>query len=142
MPVKFYRVVSYRANVHQFGIRNGDKLTAGPVPLAKSARAIAPQVRFWIAPSMVIIPQNPDDAVCFDVINLGWESASHVGLFAFQHQSSTRPSPTAVMQPIFVRFTKYVRGSMSGLPIKAASVIGKKRVLPNRSSCSGAPGIT
>jgi hypothetical protein len=83
MPVKFYRVVSYRANVNQFSIRNGDKLTAGPVTLAKSARAMAPQVGFWIGTRMIIIPQNPDDALCFDVINLGWESASHVGLLAF-----------------------------------------------------------
>ena len=96
MPVKFYRVVSYRANVHQFGIRNGDKLTAGPVPLANSAGAIAPQVRFWIGPRMAIIPQNPDDAVCFDVINLGWESASQWAHLPFnlkaQQDRPLRPS--------------------------------------------------
>ena len=35
---------------------------------------------------MVIIPQNPDDALGFDVIDLGWKSASHlVGLLAFYH---------------------------------------------------------
>jgi hypothetical protein len=27
---------------------------------------------------MVIIPQNPDDALGFDVIDLGWKSASHL----------------------------------------------------------------
>ena len=32
---------------------------------------------------MVIIPQNPDDALGFDVIDLGWKSASHWGLLAF-----------------------------------------------------------
>ncbi len=141
-PVKFYRVVSYWANVDQLSIRNRKKLSAGAVPLAESTRAMAPQVWFWIDSGMAIIPENPDDALCFDVIDLRWESASHAGLLAFQHQSSTRPSPTAVMQPIFVRFTRYVRGAISGLPIKEASVIGKKRVLPKRSSCSGAPGMT
>jgi hypothetical protein len=32
---------------------------------------------------MVIIPQNPDDALSFDVIDLGWESASHAALTRF-----------------------------------------------------------
>jgi hypothetical protein len=82
--MKFYRVISDRANVTQFSIRNGDELTAGAVPLAKSAGAMAPQVRFWIAPRMIIIPKNPDDALGFNVINLGWESASHVALLPFQ----------------------------------------------------------
>ena len=31
---------------------------------------------------MFIIPQNPDDALGFNVIDLGWESASHAGLLA------------------------------------------------------------
>jgi hypothetical protein len=34
---------------------------------------------------MVIIPQNPDDALGFTVIDLGWKSASHLGLLAFYH---------------------------------------------------------
>ena len=34
---------------------------------------------------MVIIPQNPDDALGFDVIDLGWKSVSHLGLLAFYH---------------------------------------------------------
>jgi hypothetical protein len=83
VPVKFYRVVSYWLDVNQLSIRNGDKLPGGAVPLAKSARAVTPQVRFWIVPCMVIIPQNPDDALSFDVIDLGWESASHAALTRF-----------------------------------------------------------
>jgi len=85
VPVKFYRVVSYWANVNQLSIGNRDKLPGGAVPLAKSARAVTPQVRFWIVPCMVIIPQNPDDALGFTVIDLGWKSASHLGLLAFYH---------------------------------------------------------
>lgn len=72
-------------DVNQLSIRNGDKLPGGAVPLAKSARAVTPQVRFWIVPCMVITPQNPDDALGFDVIDLGWKSASHLGLLAFYH---------------------------------------------------------
>ena len=34
---------------------------------------------------MVIIPQNPDDALGFNVIDLGRKSASHLGLLAFYH---------------------------------------------------------
>ena len=34
---------------------------------------------------MVIIPQNPDDPLGFNVIDLGWKSASHLGLLAFYH---------------------------------------------------------
>jgi hypothetical protein len=83
VPVKFYRVISYWLDVNQLGIRNGDKLPGGTVPLAKSARAVTPQVRFWIVPCMVIIPQNPDDALGFNVIDLGWKWASHLGLLAF-----------------------------------------------------------
>jgi hypothetical protein len=78
VPVKFYRVVSYWLDANQLSIRNGDKLARDAVPLAKSARAVTPQVRFWIVPGMVIIPQNPDDALGFDVIDLGWKSASHL----------------------------------------------------------------
>lgn len=85
VPVKFYRVVSYWMDVNQLSIRNGDKLPGGAVPLAKSARAVTPQVRFWIVSCMVIIPQNPDDALGFNVIDLGWKSASHSGLLAFYH---------------------------------------------------------
>jgi hypothetical protein len=85
VPVKFYRVVSYWANVNQLSIGNRDKLPGGAVPLAKSARAVTPQVRFWIVPCMVIIPQNPDDALGFNVIDLGWKLASHLGLLAFYH---------------------------------------------------------
>lgn len=72
-------------DVNQLSIRNGDKLPGGAVPLAKSARAVTPQVRFWIVSCMVIIPQNPDDPLGFNVIDLGWISASHLGLLAFNH---------------------------------------------------------
>ena len=77
VPVKLYRVVPYRPNVNQLGVRYGDKLPAGAVPLAESARTISAQVRFWIDSRVVIIPQDPDNAICFDMIDLGWNSASH-----------------------------------------------------------------
>jgi hypothetical protein len=94
VPVKFDRIVSYWANINQLSIGNRDKLPAGAVPLAKSARAMAPQVRFWISSRMVIIPQNPDDRLCFNVINLGRISASHARSLAFKAQPDRplRPS--------------------------------------------------
>jgi hypothetical protein len=93
VPVKFYRIVSYWLDVNQLSIRNGDKLPGGAVPLAKSARAVTPQVRFWIVPGMVIIPQNSDDALGFNVIDLGWKSASHLGLLAFCHLKFNQTVP-------------------------------------------------
>ena len=142
VPLKFYRIIPYRPNVNQLRIGNRDKLPAGAVPLAKSAGAIPTQVCLWIDSHMAIVPKDSNNALCFDVIDLGWKSANHASLLALQNHSSTKPSPTAVMHPIFVRFTKYVRDAISGLPMKVVSVIGKKRVLPKRSSCSGAPGMT
>jgi hypothetical protein len=53
--------------------------------LAKSARAVASQVRFRIDSRMVIIPNNPDDTLCFDVIDFRRKSASHADLLVFQH---------------------------------------------------------
>jgi hypothetical protein len=84
-PVKLYRVVPYRPNVNQLGVGDGDKLPAGAVTLAESARAVSAQVRLWILSRMVIIPQNPDNAICFDVIDLGWNSASHAAFTCLQH---------------------------------------------------------
>ena len=85
VPVKLYRVVPYRPNVNQLSIRDGDKLPAGAVPLADGARTISAKVRFWIDSRVVIIPQNPDNALCFDVIDLGWKSPSHAGFACLQH---------------------------------------------------------
>ncbi|HEU4478147.1 MAG TPA: hypothetical protein VFR80_06485 [Pyrinomonadaceae bacterium] len=40
---------------------------------------MAPEVCFWINSRMAIIPQNPDDALCFAVIDFLWELARHAG---------------------------------------------------------------
>ena len=77
VPMKFYRVVSYGPNVDQLRIWHRDKLPAYAMALAQGAGTIPTQVRFWIVPGMAIIPNNPNDTLRFDMVDLGWNSASH-----------------------------------------------------------------
>lgn len=93
VPLKFYRVIPYRPNVNQLCIGNRDKLPAGAVPLAKSAGAIPTQVCLWIGSHMAIVPKDPNDALCFDVIDLGWKSASHASLLAFPKSQFNQTVP-------------------------------------------------
>ena len=84
-PVKLYRVVPYWPNVNQLSLGDGHELPAGAVPLAEGTRTISAQVRFWINSRVIIIPENPNNARCFDVIDLGWKSASHVAFTRVQY---------------------------------------------------------
>ena len=77
VPMKFYRVVSYGPNVDQLRIWHRDKLPVRAMALAQGAGTIPTQVRFWIVPGMAIIPNNPNDTLRFDMVDLGWNSASH-----------------------------------------------------------------
>ena len=77
MPVKFYGVISYRPNLVQFRTRNGVKLAAGAVALTQRAGAISTEVLLRIVPNMAIVPNNSDNAFCFDMVDFGWKSSCH-----------------------------------------------------------------
>jgi hypothetical protein len=72
VPVKLYGIVSDWPNTAQLHTRSFDKLAAGTVALAQSARAISAEICFRIVPDVAVVPNNPDDAFRLYVIDFRW----------------------------------------------------------------------
>ena len=155
-PFKFNRIVPHSANFFQYRPWNRVETELRPMSLTQCAWAVATQVLLLILPYMAVVPGNPDDSFSSSVVDFSREANAHGSNIdadlgeprlgsggvvsprplgtTDKNYSSTKCSPDAVMNPILVRLTKYVRGPRSGRLSSTASVTGINLVLVINSS--------
>jgi hypothetical protein len=122
LPCKLDSVVAHGVDILQLCLGHGNEFSLTSVALTECAGTVSAKVCLRILSHVAIVPGNPNNACRFDMVDFSWKPRIH------RHpQSSTKPFANAVMKPIFVRLTRYVRAPISGRSSSMASVTGINR---------------
>jgi hypothetical protein len=122
LPCKLDSVVAHGADILQRCLGHRNEFSLSAVPLTEGAGTVSTEVFLRVLSHVAIVPGNPNNACRFDMVDFSGKPRIH------RHpQSSTKPFANAVMKPILVRLTRYVRAPISGRSNSMASVTGINR---------------
>ena len=99
LPAELDRVVTYRPYIVKPGFGDGNEFSLRAMALTQCAGTVPAKVCLLVLSHVTILPGYPHDPFGFDMVDFGWKLRLHL-------QSSTKPSPKAVIKPTFVRLTR------------------------------------